>query len=529
MQQIIADQIGYRINDRKIAILREKSSAKFVIKDANSKKEVFKGKLQGPCQNKQAGETNYIADFSEFTIPGKYVVGADGIKDSYPFVIGDDIYENVISSMLRFFYLQRCGIKLPEKYAGQFKHECCHDSPAYLYGTNDTIDVRGGWHDAGDYGRYIVAAAVTVADLLIAYENNPLEFGKNLNISGSSSIVPDLLNEVRYELEWMLKMQNPNTGVVYHKVTCENFPDLPILPEEEKEKLVVCAPSITATADFAAVMAMATGFYMDYDELFAKRCVRASIKAYDAMKGMFMPGGFKNPKGIVTGEYSDTQDADERFWAAAELYKLTGEKCYHDDIQRLLKKGIMHGYGWEDVGSFGNRAYLTTTKYHVDEELLSTIKDGIVSYGKMLMEIAQNDCYAFSLLEYEWGSNMYVANNAYHMFDAYQLTGEVEFLDYAKEQIHYLLGKNANAVCFVTGFGSLSPKYPHHRPSIAIHTAMPGMLVGGPDEGYHDPCVEEQAKDNPPAKVYVDHMDSYSTNEVTIYWNSAILLAMSII
>ena len=529
MQQIITEQIGFRSNDKKTAVLRDKASANFAVKDAKSGKVVYTGTTSGPVKNEKAGELNYFADFSELKTSGTYVVTAEGMKDSYPFAIGDTVYDDVTHGMLRFFYLQRCGVALPEKYAGDFDHESCHDTPAYIYPTNESMDVRGGWHDAGDYGRYIVAAAVTAADLLMAYENSPAVFGQALNIPESQTATPDLLDEVRFELEWMLKMQNPESGVVYHKVTCEGFPPLSALPEEEREILVISPSSITATADFAAIMAMASRFYLEYDENFSKRCLRAAIKAYTAMKSMFLPGGFKNPKGIVTGEYGDPDDQDEKYWAAAELYKTTGEECYHDDLKELLKKGMMHGYGWKEVGSFGNQAYITTTKYPTDEKLVGQIKESMLEYGRMILQRASNDSYRFSLPEYEWGSNMYVANNAYHLYDAYKITGEESFLDCAKEQLHYLFGKNANAICFVTGYGAVSPKYPHHRPSEAKQKTMPGMLVGGPDEGYHDPSVTELVKDAPPAKVYIDDKESYSTNEVTIYWNSAIILALSIL
>ncbi len=529
MIQIIADQIGYKTGSRKSAVLRGNVPKTFEVKNLQSGKIVYTGSLSEPVKNEHAGEIDYIADFTDVTEPGEYCIQAKGCKPSMPFAIGDHVYDQVTHDLLRFFYLQRCGVEVQEKYAGAFAHPSCHDTPARIHGTNQTLDVRGGWHDAGDYGRYIVAAAVAVADLLLAYENDPAQFEQDLNIPESTLAVPDLLSEVRFELEWMLKMQIPESGEVYHKVTCAGFPDLPVMPEDEREELIICPPSITATADFAAVMAMATRFYMDYDEVFAKRCLRAAIKAYDAMQGMFLPGGFKNPKDIVTGEYCDSSDVDERYWAAAELYKTTGEERYHEDVRRQLKKGMIYGYGWTDVGSFGNAAYLSTRQYPVDEELIKQLEQSIVDYANMLLGYARKDAYGFSLPEYEWGSNMYVANNAYHLYDAYRITGKSEYLEAAREQVHYLFGRNANAVCFVTGSGTVSPENPHHRPSAAKRQAMCGMLVGGPDEGFHDACTQEKLRDAAPARVYIDDLDSYSTNEVTIYWNSAILMALSVV
>lgn len=529
MIQIIADQIGYKPKDLKRAVLRGRVPKTFEVKNMKNDKVVYTGQLAEAKKNVSADETDYIADFTAVTDPGSYCITAKGCAPSLPFEIGENVYDEVTHDLLRFFYLQRCGVETTEEYAGKFAHHSCHDTPAHIYGTEKTIDVRGGWHDAGDYGRYIVAAAVAVADLLLAYENHPVLFEQPLHIPESSPAIPDVLSEVRFELEWMLKMQNPENGEVYHKVTCAGFPDLPVMPEDETEELIVCPTSITATADFAASMAMATRFYMNYDENFAKRCLRAAIKAYDAMQRMFLPGGFKNPKDIVTGEYGNLSDVDERYWAAAELYKTTGEERYHKDVISQLQKGFIHGYGWTEVGSFGNVAYLSTRQFPIDEQLAGKLEQSMTDYANMIMERAKKDPYGFSLPEYEWGSNMYVANNAYHLNDAYRITGKAEYLEAAKEQVHYLFGKNANAVCFVTGFGTVSPRYPHHRPSAAKHQAMRGMLVGGPDEGFHDACTQEKLKNVPPAKVYIDDLESYSTNEVTIYWNSAILLALSVV
>lgn len=529
MMQIIADQIGYKPEDLKRAVFRGQVPKTYEVRDSKSNRIVYTGQLSEPIHNESADEIDYIADFTEVKTPGNYYITAAGCKPSVPFAICENIYDTVVHDLLRFFYLQRCGVELPEKYAGEFAHGSCHDNPARVHGTQQTMDVRGGWHDAGDYGRYIVAAAVAVADLLLAYENHPALFEQILHIPESTLAIPDLLSEVRFELEWMLKMQNPETGEVYHKVTCAGFPELPVMPEEETEELIICPPSITATADFAAAMAMATRFYMNYDENFAKRCLRAAIKAYDAMQGMFLPGGFKNPKDIVTGEYGNISDADERYWAATELYKTTGEDRYHKDIRHQLEKGFMHGYGWTEVGSFGNAAYLSTRQFPTDAVLKEKLERSMTDYANMILGRAQKDTYGFSLPEYEWGSNMYVANNAYHLNDAFRITGKAEYLEAAKEQLHYLFGRNANAVCFVTGFGTVSSKNPHHRPSVAKRQAMQGMLVGGPDEGFHDACTQEKLKDVPPAKVYIDDLDSYSTNEVTIYWNSALLLALSVV
>ena len=122
-------------------------------------------------------------------------------------------YKKVFLQACRMFYLQRCGCRLSEELAGGYAHPACHTPAARIYGTEQFADVSGGWHDAGDYGRYVVPAAKAVADLMLAYTTAPSVFSESLNIHDSASGEPDILTEIRYELEWMRKMQHADGGV----------------------------------------------------------------------------------------------------------------------------------------------------------------------------------------------------------------------------------------------------------------------------------------------------------------------------
>ena len=311
-------------------------------------------------------------------------------------------------------------------------------------------------------------------------------------------------------------------GALYHKVTCYSFCGF-IMPEEEKEELVISPVSVTATADFAAVTAMAVRFYKKYDEEYAAKLEEVSRKAYKALKDLTLPGGFKNPAEIVTGEYGDDCDEDERYWAATELYKAFGDEKYRQDFEQKAKEKIYHGYGWVEMGSYGNLAYLTT-EHPVDEELKESIKKSMIELAEKRYKIVAEDGYGTALLktEYTWGSNLDTANNGLHLYDGYILTGEKKYLMAAAEQIHYLLGRNPMGLCYLTGCGTDAIKHPHHRPSGFMGKAMPGMLSGGPCDWLGDEAVKEVfTKETAPAKSLLDMTGSYSTNEVTIYWNSA--------
>lgn len=516
---ILVDEIGYHQNDPKTALFRGEGEVEFAVIDAGNGSEVFRGKAGMEYDCTAAGEKHRVLRFDEVNTPGEYFIQV-GEEKSVTFLIADKVYTEAMKSMLKFFYLQRCGEDIPKQYAGIYAHPACHTTKARIYNTEEFIDANGGWHDAGDYGRYIVPAAVTIADLFLALENAP-ELG-NLNYDTPAL----LLDEIRYEIEWMLKLQDPKSGEVYHKVSCAGFCDF-FMPEEEKEELVVSPASYTSTLDFAASLAMAVKFYEPVDPDFAKKLAEASVKAYDAALKMEAVG-FHNPEGVVTGEYGDEGLEDELYWASAELYKAFGNEKYRKTFEDMAYTHISHGYGWEDVFSFGNIAYITTDR-EVDETLKGIIKAAIDAKADSLMYLCRSNGYGVSFNEksFIWGSNMYLIQNASHLMEAYKLTKKQEYLNMALEHVHYIFGKNPCNVSFLTGFGKNLVKNPHHRPSAARKEAMPGMVIGGPDSGLHDPTAIKHCTGNPPAKCYVDELLSYSTNEITLYWNSAMILLLA--
>lgn len=528
MERIKTDQIGYQLEETKKAVFPCVGHCAFVVMNISTNDIVYQGTTGDLIFHGPSGQKVSVGDFSTVTAPGAYCIFSDELEPSYPFQIGDGAYFPVLIDLFRMFYLQRCGMRLKKEYAREYAHACCHAAEAVIYGTNEKKEVNGGWHDAGDYGRYVVAGAVAVADLLLAWQENQPLFDRPYQIPNNSGL-PDFLEEIKYELDWMLKMQDEKTGGVYHKVTCERFPGF-VMPEKETEQLVISPISSTATADFAGVFALAYEVYREFDKEYANKCLSAAKSAYEALLLLPSEDGFHNPEGIVTGEYGDSCDVDERYWASAELYRATGEKRYHDEFKKLAEKKIWHGFGWEDVGSFGNHAYLAC-EYPVDDALWHTIKKSVTGLGEQILENCKSDAYGISLEqdEYIWGSNMLAANRGLQLCEAYHYKKNKEFMQAAKDQVHYLFGKNPLDICYVTGAGSASPEHPHHRPSAAKKKAMPGMLVGGPDSGLHDDKAAEMLKDVPPAKCYIDELESYSTNEITIYWNAPLIYLIACI
>jgi len=520
---IAVNQIGYPCNGKKIAIFSENHP--FHIKDVQSLQIVFSGQVGNAIHDNNAGKIVYQGDFSSFNTPGKYIIEQNH-NTSFPFEIQENPYSELLTGLTKAFYYLRCGTKLSKTYAGCYKHKACHTKKGIVYDKpNLRLDGSGGWHDAGDYGKYTVAGAKAVCDLLLAYEFFPSFFLKPIPLPETDGRMPDILHECRYELEWLLKMQNKDGGGVYHKLTTLQFPSLHTMPEKDVSDLYFSPISGTATASFSAIMAKAYSIYLPFDQSFAERCLLASRHAWNWLEHYPEVPGFKNPPGIATGEYGDESDTDERYWAAAELYRATGESTYHDAFKNLASKPFSKTkLGWVNVGGYGTIAYLQTNQSLIETSLYLKLRESFLKEANRLVAISKVDGYKLSLEEkdYVWGSNMEVMNHGMTLLFANKLQPNMEYTIYAMEHVHYLLGRNVLNTSYVTGFGSKQVMNLHHRPSVAdkVPTPIPGYVVGGPDRHLSDPTAKDLLAGRPPAQCFIDHQESYATNEITIYWNS---------
>ncbi|MEK3884541.1 glycoside hydrolase family 9 protein [Paenibacillus sp. PL2-23] len=530
---IAVNQLGYRSQDLKLAVMRG-GSGSFRLVDMASGGTVWQGETGVAERDAASGETVSRADFSAWQQPGVYRIESGDGSVSCPFVISDEVYVDAHAALLKAFYFFRCGMELEERYAGPWKHGACHSSPAIVYGDEEKrVDAYGGWHDAGDYGKYVGPGAKAVADLLLAEELYPEAFARPLLIPETDGDMPDVLHECRYELEWMLRMQDGETGGVYHKLTTLVFPPGDTMPEEDTAELYVSPISATATGCFAAVMAMAARRYIAYDGHFAETCLSASKRAWSWLEGNPDAPGFRNPPEIATGEYGDPIDADERYWAAAELYRTTGEAAYHQAFQALVDQVEAQGLfelGWSNMSGYGSLAYIRTER-EKSPELASRLREGWLGRAEELAAVSEKDGYGISLLpkHYIWGSNMLVLNNAMLLLLADRLSGSALYERHALAHVHYLFGMNVVGMSYVTGFGNNAIRYPHHRPSEGdgVDEPVPGLVSGGPNAGLHDDYAKQHLAGRAPAASFADVMESYSTNEVTIYWNSPAVFVMS--
>ncbi|NMO97035.1 glycoside hydrolase family 9 protein [Paenibacillus lemnae] len=524
-RSMVVNQIGYPVLDVKTLIITG-SDPKFSIVNEMTEEVVFTGEGDGPIQDQASGKTVYLGDFTELQTPGRYYAAADGNERSASFIIEDRPYEELQQGLLKAFYYLRCGTELTEEFAGPWAHAACHTQDGIIHGREHVkLDASGGWHDAGDYGKYVVPGAKAVVDLLLAYELYPEAFRSQVPLPESNDTMPDVLHECKVELNWLLKMQDQDSGGSYHKLTTRHFPGLDVMPENDLGDLVFSPISATATASHTAVMALAARIYHSYDKGFAEACLRSSLQGFRWLEKHPHTPGFKNPPDISTGEYGDETDTDERYWAAAELYRTTGDVKYHQVFQQLAKEDFSKTeLGWADLGGYGTFSYLLGGAKQGDPELYASLKQNVLSEAISYIQTAESDGYQVAMKEddYIWGSNMVLLNRGMFLLLAHEIQPDARYVHTAASHLHYLLGRNVLDLSYVTGYGDRSVLHPHHRPSVgdSIEEPVPGMVAGGPNKNLNDDCMKEHLTGQPAAACFIDHEDSYAGNEVTIYWNS---------
>ncbi len=478
----------------------------------------------------KSGEELRIADFSAIDNCGTYYIKLANGECSDDIIIGEDVYKKCFDDVTKAFYYLRCGCELDRKYAGAFCHAPCHTGNAIVWtDKSKASDVSGGWHDAGDYGRYVTAGACALAHLLYAYNFYPTPFhNQHLNIPESRSNEPDILCECRVELNWIMKMQR-NDGAVYHKLTTQHHAPF-IMPEDDTAQLYLLPPSSMAAADTAAVLALASRVYRRFDEAYSEKLLDKALLSYRWLEANpeYL---FENVQECTTGSYGERDDIGNRFWAAAELFATTGEEKYHDAIKEYSQRDDIHiSLGYTGMDGIGMISYIFCS--NADSEIKSRFTQSILNRADALINESESCGYGCSLKEYEfgWGSNMSVMKNAMLMLIAEHITNDKRYNDAAAEQLHYLLGRSPLGLSYVSGIGVRSINKPHLRPTVAddIEECIPGMVSGGPNKYLSDPDAKLLIPEGTPAmKCFADDDRCYSLNEITIYWNSPTVFVLA--
>ena len=538
--EIKVDQVGYLPGAPKIAVVSaQKPAVEFLVHRSAGDEVALRGKLSDARLDASSGDQVQFADFSTLAEPGRYYLDVPGVGRSWNFSIGADVYRRAYYLAMRSFYGQRCGtaVDLGPEFPG-FRHDACHLEGEWHASSGKTgpRTSRGGWHDAGDYGRYVVNSGISTGTLLWTWEMfgtrvSPIK----LNIPESGSGTPDILSEIKWNLDWMLSMQDDDGGV-WPKQTSERFCGF-IMPEKDKLVSYVIGTgqepykSSCATADFAAVMASAARAFRPFDHAYADRALAAARKAW-AWVTDHPDVTFHNPPGISTGGYDDASCADERLWAAAELWRTTGDAPYENYFLAHYAEfhpTAMRPQWWANVSNLALWTYVLGGGKNA--AAVNDIRRESLAAADQIVERTAGDGYHVSLarIDYDWGSNGNVANYGVLLLIANVFHPDAKYRNAALDNLHYLLGRNTFSLSFVTRLGENPYRHPHHRPSAAGNNPepWPGLLSGGPNPGRSDAVAQKLPPDLPPAQVYVDDERSYSTNEVAINWNAALVFLLA--
>jgi len=473
----------------------------------------------------------YVAtiDISAVNDTGTYTITAKELTAE--FKVEENGWADLGKATLKYYYYNRASTAITAALGGDYQRALGHpDDQVKIHASaasserpeGTIISAPKGWYDAGDYNKYVVNSGISTYTLLAAYEHYPEYYNKlALELPEAGDAMPDILDEVIWNLDWMLDMQDPNDGGVYHKLTGLNFSGT-VMPADYDLQRYVVAKSTAAALDFAAVMATASRIFSAFETEkpgYSATLSAAAKKAYTWAENN-PTAYFTNPPDVSTGEYGDGNVQDEFQWAAAELFITTGEETYKNKLNLSAING--------NIPSWGNVDMLGIISLNFHKELLDTndqmtVQSKLTGIATELKEKVQNSLMqvAMGASDFNWGSNGGAGNQLLLLIRAYELTGDTSYLDAAYLGTDYLLGRNGTGYSYITGFGMRSPLHPHHRISEAdgVTLPVPGMVAGGPNPGQQDGC------DYPsdfPATSYSDTHCSYASNEVAINWNAPV-------
>ena len=570
--RVRVNQVGYLPDGPKRATLVTDSTApiEWALNDAAGR-TVRTGRTTPAGVDPSSGLNVATIAFSDVHRSGSgYTLVADG-ETSYPFTIGPDIYAGLRTDAKTLFYTQRSGTPILDALAPGYGRTAGHvgvapnqgdtaavclplgDDAQKLYDRPWTCtgprDVSGGWYDAGDHGKYVVNGGISVAQLMQEYErtlNAPSASRRALG-DGTLAIperdngIPDLLDEVRWELEWMLKMQvpagEPYAGLAYHKVADADWTGLPTDPAADPQPRYLFRPSTAAGLNLAAVTAQGARLFERYDRRFASTLLRASVRAYAAAEktpDLYAPAADAtldpNPG---SGPYDDDDVSDEFYWAAAELYLTTGSHAYRRDVLDsphhtgpVFDAG---GFSWNAVAALGRLDLATVPNRLPDRaRVIRSVTAAADGYLAIEKRHPFGSPYAPEDGTYAWGSNSAVLDILQVVGTAYDLTGRKRYADAVLRGVDYLFGRNALNISYVTGYGTYTSQNQHSR--MYAHQLDPrlpnpprGTVAGGPNgtaPTTGDPVAAAKLAGCIQQFCYIDDIGSWSTNELTINWNA---------
>ncbi|WP_437675873.1 glycoside hydrolase family 9 protein [Sorangium sp. So ce131] len=554
--KVAVNQVGYLPDAIKIASVNNAATAPLAweLLDRGGK-AVASGQTKVFGKDGASGDHVHLVDFTTFKTAGEGYVLKVGDDKSFPFDIGAGLYKKLKYDALAYFYHNRSGIEIKLPFAGKAElarpagHPNDKATPCLKgSGCDYTVDASGGWYDAGDHGKYVVNGGISVWTLLNWYERTKhlgasgADFADGkLSIPENKNGVPDILDEARWELELFLRLQVPEgkplAGMVHHKMHDDEWTGLGLAPHEDKIARSVHKPSTAATLNVAATAAQCARIWKTVDAAFSAKCLKAAERAWAAAKqnpALYAPPG--GDKG--GGPYDDKNVADEFYWAAAELFVTTGKPEYKQFLQAspLNAKfpteadGVVASMTWKTTDALGQIS-MAVVPGPVDAAWQKQLRDRIVKAADQYLAVAEKEGYRTLVQrtrdgKYEWGSNSFVLNNMIVVALAHDFTKQQKYLDGVVLGMDYLLGRNPLGQSYVTGYGDKPLENPHHRfwahqANSKYPKAPPGIVSGGPNSSIQDPHAQSAGlKGCVAQRCFVDHIEAWSVNEITINWNA---------
>lgn len=427
--KILVDQNGYRTGASKTVLFKcnkedmDSYSSTFEIRRVADDSTAFTAAITWPSD----GEVG-SGIFTDFQTDGEYYIYAEGLGYSCSFFIGDDVYDTIYESALRQYYLNRCGVALTQEYAGDDARGICHSDLATLEEKPSvTLDITGGWHLDSNADRDVETGCIIINNLLFAYEMNPEVFEKDYGIPESSNDIPDILDEVEYEANWLLKMQDEKTGGVYASA----LTNMTAGQNLSMADVVVSSVSAEATINFAATLAWCSYVYEDIDPVFAKKCLDAAVSAYNASKSMGALGSY-----------------DASFLAAAQLYRLTGDKTYENGLTTYFKSSSFESdFISNDYIFMGGICYLKTTQ-PVNREICSKIMEALMRQAEAISVASKKSDYMISTDNYE--DNAGILRNMRLLTVTNHIIYSQEYVEIIENHAHFLLGRGPTGANLAT-------------------------------------------------------------------------------
>lgn len=570
---IRVSQVGYETLGPKVAIVAGDAAPRSWRLLDSKGHEIARGVTQAFGPEPASGEIVRRIDFSSVVAPGSdYRLTIDGTR-SQPFAIGNRPFVDAATAAMSFFYQQRSGVPIEARYvqrpdlarAAGHPHEVvtCFSGtdqrgvrwPGCRYRLNTT----GGWYDAGDQGKYMINGGISAWTLLDLHERlgawgDPNAFADGrLALPERGNGGDDLLDEAKVEVAFLLSMQVPPGemltvafrtdggapagdfrtidagGLVHSKVADVAWTALPTAPADDRMQRFLYPPSTAATYNMVAVAAQAARIWRERDPAFAARALKAARDGWTAAQRV--PDLYASSDFTGSGGYGDKRIADERFWAAAQLFVTTGDAAYRQAVTDSPFLSDDHvDLSWGSTALAGVLT-LATVPNALPATDLAAVRKHVVTLADRLMTERVNSGYRlpFAGANYGWGSNSTLLNRAIILGVAWQITHRPAYRDAVVDVADYIFGRNALDRSFVTGFGSRSMHQPHHR--FWTHAAdprypapPPGVLSGGPNATAMTDDVSRTMKGHCTGQTcWRDDWRAFTMNEVAINWNAPLV------